>query len=292
MRCSSLKMDASHRRMVSRSNRDFVARAARPCFSWNHGRAARATQNFVHSGRKESATMFPVHENSGRVSRLVMTILLLFVATILRADTIESTTGSTIEGKITSRDAREVTIDVQVGGKTVTRHYSIRFIKAITIDGKREVLTAGPATPATPGGPATPATLASAVKKTGAKPMVGGQKTKKEVEEVIASVGKTPPDWLDATPLNFPQTLDLDFPQKPAGNWNNQKNVAQYVWDVINPNPAKWHEGLKFAYHLSDLHKGDAEVKGRVAGVIAGMYHHLFEDYARAAYWFRQSSQF
>jgi uncharacterized protein with FMN-binding domain len=181
---------------------------------------------------------------------------------------------------------------VQVGGKTVTRHYSVRYIKAITIDGKREVLGGGPVAPATPVTPAATPAPSPAIKGVVAKPAAGAQKSRKEVENIIATVGKTPPDWLEATPLNFPQTLDLSFPQKPAGAWNNQKNFGQYMWDVVNPNPAKWHEGLKLAYHLADLHKDDAEIRGRVAGQIAGMYHHLFEDHARAAYWFRQSTQY
>ena len=218
----------------------------------------------------------------------------------LRADTIESTTGQKIEGRITSRDANEVLIEVPVGANTLKRHIAVKFIRAITIDGKREVIGgAAPApapapspapTPAPARAPATPGPAVKPPPVAPPAPAASAQKSRKEIDDIIQQQGKTPPDWLDATPLNFPQTLDLSFPPPAKGSkWENQKNINQFIWDVINPNPGRWREGVKLAYHLLELHDKEPEVRSRVALALATMYHNLFLDYPRAAYWYRQS---
>jgi hypothetical protein len=72
-----------------------------------------------------------------------------------------------------------------------------------------------------------------------------------EVLKLIDTVGRTPPDWFASTPLDYPSTLDLDWPLKPLSQgWNNQKHV--------------------------ELLRGDINV-------LAGMYFELFQDDARAA---------
>lgn len=193
----------------------------------------------------------------------------LCAAVFTRADSIESTSGAIVDGKIVSRDDKMIVIDVQVGGKIVQRRYAIHLVRAVTIGGQRELIgQAGKSTP-TPSGKSA-------------------ERTRKEIEDLIAA-GKTPPDWLDSTPLNYPKSLDLSYPEKPQGGWNNQKNVGQFYWDVINPNPNKWREGVKLLHHLMDQHKGDAEKQQRLAQQLGGIYHHLFQDWARAAYWMRQS---
>ena len=60
-----------------------------------------------------------------------------------------------------------------------------------------------------------------------------------ELDVLIDKLGKTPPDWFQATKLNHPFTLDLTFPEKAEGGWNNQKNVGQFLWDIIYPNPGR-----------------------------------------------------
>ncbi|HOD81578.1 MAG: FMN-binding domain protein [Planctomycetes bacterium ADurb.Bin126] len=188
---------------------------------------------------------------------------------IVTGDTIESTSGSVVEGKIVSRDAMSVVIEVQAGGRTLNRRYPLHMIKALTIDGKREVLGAGGAA----GNDPAPAS-----------------KSRQEIDALIAQAGRTPPDWLEATPLSYPKTLDLSWPDRPPGGWNNQRNVGQYVWDVINPNPSRWKEGVKFMLHLADLHKGDPNRRDRAWASLASMYQKLHRDYARAAWWWRQVS--
>jgi uncharacterized protein with FMN-binding domain len=207
----------------------------------------------------------------------VVVVLALCLAADARADTVESTSGTLIEGKVISRDDKFVVMEVKVAGKAVQRKFGIALIRAITIDGKREVLKeGGPATPVTPGKAPPPGTST-------------GTRTKAEVEALIAAAGKEPPDWLAETQLNLPKTLDLAWPEKPPAGWDNQKNIGQFIWDVINPNQSRWREGIKLAMHMMEMHKDDAEIKQRAMATMGSMYHHFFQDYARAAYWWRQA---
>ena len=78
--------------------------------------------------------------------------------------------------------------------------------------------------------------------------------------------------------------------QEPApGGWDNQKNVGQYLWDVINPNPGKWRAGLRFLDHLLEVNKGNRDVEVRVMNYLGGIYCRMLQDYARAAYWWRRA---
>ncbi len=108
-----------------------------------------------------------------------------------------------------------------------------------------------------------------------------------ELDALIDRVGKTPPEWFKTTTLNYPKSLDLTWPENPEGGWNNQRNVGQFVWDVINPNPNRWKEGVRLMHHLLTMHKDDPEKRERIMLTLARMYHNLLEDYARAAFWFR-----
>lgn len=116
---------------------------------------------------------------------------------------------------------------------------------------------------------------------------IGKDGTRAELDALIEKLGKTPPDWFKTTPLNFPKSLDLSWPRQAPGGWDNQKNVGQYLWDVINPNPGRWKEGVKLMHHLLTLHKDDPEKRERIMLTLARMYHNLLEDYGRSAFWFR-----
>ncbi len=117
-------------------------------------------------------------------------------------------------------------------------------------------------------------------------------RSRAEVESLIAKVGKTPPDWWDSTPLAYPPTLDLSWPMRPEGPWNARKNVGQYIWDVINPNPGRWKEGIKLVNHLMIRHKDDPEKLVRAMETLGHMYHNLLEDWARAAFWWRTADRY
>ncbi|MCA9267026.1 MAG: FMN-binding protein, partial [Planctomycetales bacterium] len=115
------------------------------------------------------------------------------------------------------------------------------------------------------------------------------KKNGSELKSVIAAAGRTPPDWYDATPLDYPQSLDLTWPQKPPGGWNNQKNVGQYIWDIINPNPGRWRSGVRFMHYMLSVHKDDPAMSQRIMNELGRMYCELLQDYARAAFWYEQA---
>ena len=97
------------------------------------------------------------------------------------------------------------------------------------------------------------------------------------------------PDWWESVPLTYPKTLDLSWPQPAPQPWNNQKNIGQYVWDIINHNPTKWREGVRFMHYLLTLHKDHPQQREMATRDLARMYQNLLRDYARAAFWWRQA---
>jgi len=118
------------------------------------------------------------------------------------------------------------------------------------------------------------------------------KRTRAEVEAMIAKVGASAPDWWDSVPLKYPDTLDLDWPLNPGGDWNNQKNVGQYIWDVINPNPGRWKEGIKLVHHLMSRNKGDRAKLVRSMECLGMMFHNFTQDWPRAAFWWRMSMKY
>ncbi|MBT4868249.1 MAG: FMN-binding protein [Planctomycetaceae bacterium] len=116
------------------------------------------------------------------------------------------------------------------------------------------------------------------------------QRSPAEIDALINKVGRTPPDWYESTPLKYPKTLDLDWPQPPPkGGWNTNKNVGQYIWSVINENSRNWHSGIRFLHHMLLVHKDNRVVLFRVMVELGRMYHEHLQDYVRAAFWYRQS---
>jgi uncharacterized protein with FMN-binding domain len=117
-------------------------------------------------------------------------------------------------------------------------------------------------------------------------------RSRAEVESLIEKVGKTPPDWWDSTPLTYPPTLDLSWPMRPEGPWDARKNVGQYIWDVINPNPGRWREGIKLVNHLMIRHKDDPQKLVRAMETLGRMYHDLMGDWARAVFWWQTADRY
>jgi len=222
---------------------------------------------------------------------LVVALLALGASGLVLGATIEFLSGKKVECKVLSKDAMAVVVEVQVDGKAVKRTYQLNLIHKVTINDKQYLINEKPAASerATKKGPdmAEPP-------DTGEKPVKGpapGAKikmTKAAIEALIQEKGRSPPEWYEATPLNFPQTLDLSWPQPPPKGWNNQANVGQFLWDIINPNPGKWKEGIRFMHHLLALHKDNPELRARAMNDIGRMYFELHEDYPRAAFWWKQ----
>jgi uncharacterized protein with FMN-binding domain len=142
----------------------------------------------------------------------------------------------------------------------------------LTVDGQRTVLTAKPAGPTT-----------------GARTTAPATRTPAEVEALITKTGATPPEWFESTKLNFPKSLDLSWADPPKGQWNNQLNVGQFVWDIINPNENRWREGIKLMDHVLTLNNSDPAIRLRSTKEIGHMYFRFFQDYARAAWWWHKA---
>ncbi|MCP4258405.1 MAG: FMN-binding protein [Planctomycetes bacterium] len=117
-------------------------------------------------------------------------------------------------------------------------------------------------------------------------------RTREEVEALIKNAGASAPDWWDSAGLNYPKTLDLNWPIKPGGKWNNQKHVGQYIWDVINPNPHRWKEGIKLVHHLMVKHKNDRAKLARSMQSLGSMFHNFLRDWPRAVFWWRMSARY
>lgn len=195
--------------------------------------------------------------------KTIPVLLFLAAAVFTRADTIELVNGNKVDGKVLENNAaaKTLTVEFNLGGKVTKRTVPYASVKAITVNGTRTVLDEQKATTLTPA----------------------------EVQALIAKVGPTEPEWFKSTKLNYPNTLDLSWPSKPAQGWNNQKNVGQFIWDIINPNSSRWREGIKFVTHLMELNKDDEDVRERATKEIANMHFRFFQDYARAAWWWQKA---
>ncbi|ADB15793.1 FMN-binding domain protein [Pirellula staleyi DSM 6068] len=201
---------------------------------------------------------------------LVTMALCLALSIPLSAAEIVFLDGQKLEAKVLSKDSSTIKVEETQAGKTITKTYDLSTIHTVTINGKRYVINE---------------------REAAAEPAAGMvvRRTKAEVEKMISDLGRQPPDWFDNASTDWPESLDLSWPDKPPGGWNNQKNVGQYVWDVINPNPNKWQEGVKLMHHLLLTHQSDPAKRTRAMLDLGRMYHNLHQDYARAAYWWRQA---
>jgi uncharacterized protein with FMN-binding domain len=109
--------------------------------------------------------------------------------------------------------------------------------------------------------------------------------TRADIQKKIADAGKTPPDWWDSVTPTYPQSLQLDCSDPNPPGWNNQKNIGQFLWDIINPNPHRWKEGAKLVHQTLPLVKDDKVKLNKAMGGLAHIYFDLLQDYPRAAFW-------
>lgn len=190
-------------------------------------------------------------------------------------DSIEFLNGAKLEGTVRQfrESQKEVDFETTVGERTFTRIYPFSKIHAVTMNGKRQELT----------------TKSAAAES--ASTATTNDLTPDQVHAIIADAGSTPPDWFDATPLEYPDTLDLSWPLKPpTKDWQSQKNMGQYIWSVINENPRRWHSGIKLVHHCVTLHKDDSPLLERDMQTLGSMYFTLLQDYPRAAFWYQKAN--
>lgn len=215
-----------------------------------------------------------------RIGSPIVNVLLALVVCqtptlLLAEDLVEFLNGAKATGSMKEirKEKKEFDFEVRLGARTLVRTYTFDKVHAVTMQGKRYVLTPKIETPAASDTSTSPT------------------RTRAQVLDLINAVGPTPPDWFDSTPLDYPKTLELDWPLHPSEKgWNNQANVGQYKWDVINPNPGRWRSGVRLIHHIMTLHKDQPALLQRDIKVLGEMYFELFQDYPRAAFWLRQAN--
>lgn len=213
---------------------------------------------------------------------LIAALLSAVAAGRLSAAEIEFLSGKKVQGTVLSKDETSVKVQTDVGGKSVTLTYPLKTIHSVTINGKRHVINER----TEEGGGKTSAARGKNAASAGPD---GAPRTPAEIQALIAQAGRQPPEWFKDTPLNFPKTLDLSWPDSKPGAWDNQKNVGQWIWDIVNPNPNRWRDGVRLMHHLLTVHKDNVENRNHVMAELGRMYFELLEDYPRAAFWYQQA---
>ena len=209
---------------------------------------------------------------------VVMVIGVIVSRSVRAEDLVEFANGSTKTGTIHEirKSDREFDFSSTVGGRTFRRTYGYDQVSAVTYGGKRYVLN-----PSDDPGDGS----ASHSEADGANL----NRTKDEVTAIIKSQGSQDPDWLATTPLNHPDSLELAWPLKAEGPWDESKNVAQYIWGRVNPNESRWKPGIKLVHECMNRHQDDQELLLRDMQKLGDMYFTLLQDYARAAYWLQKA---
>lgn len=194
-------------------------------------------------------------------------------------DQVEFLNGTTLVGKVLSIRKTDKEFDFQssIAGRDVSRTYQYSDIHAVTFNGKRFVINKKASTGRLPSGDA-------------ATPSRRVDRSKQEVRLIIQQEGASDPNWLEQTELNHPSSLDLSWPLKVEGPWNESKNVGQYMWGRVNPNPSRWRSGIKLIYECIRRHEGQQQLLKRDYDALGDKYFVLLQDYPRAAYWFERAN--
>src|SRR3990167_9613241 len=127
---------------------------------------------------------------------MLKTLLCLLIiaspSSLLAEDLIEFLNGAKATGSMKEirKEKKEFDFEVQLGGRKLVRTYTFDKVHAVTMQGKRHILTPLGEVPASDN-----TSSSSAVR------------TKAQVLDLINTVGPTPPDWFDAAPLDYPKTL-------------------------------------------------------------------------------------
>lgn len=120
--------------------------------------------------------------------------------------------------------------------------------------------------------------------KTSQGPIIKG-----DVLKTIEQSGSVDPEWWDSVPLNYPKSLELNWPQPKKGSpWNTNKNIGQYVWSVINENPGRWRGGAKFMMHVYTVNENNDDAREKAISSLGHIFADLLGDYARGAYWWQK----
>jgi uncharacterized protein with FMN-binding domain len=188
------------------------------------------------------------------------------------ADEIETKEGTVYKGKLLKELHDKVVFQANIGGAKVELNFPIAKVKAVTVNGARRLVKPGPKPKAKPDPVAIPK----------------NQRTETQVDDLVENVGRSKPDWYASVPLRFPPTLKLNW-QIASRGLKPHVNLRQYIDTIITPAPTKWKEGVRLMHHTLTVNRTSVMKLRLSQRALADMYFNFFGDFARAAFWYRQS---
>ncbi len=198
-------------------------------------------------------------------------IVLTGVAACQAQDEVELMSGAKLTGKMgpIRKTEKEFDFSARIGNRSIKRTYQFAQVHAVTINGRRFVLT--------------PKAAASVEGEQ-------GKLSAADVKKLIQKVGSTPPEWYDSAKREHPKSLDLSWPLKPPSKgWNANKNVGQYLWTTVYPNKSRWQGAVRLLHEIAISHKDNPTLLQRDMKTLGSAYFFLFQDYARAAFWLEKA---
>ena len=229
------------------------------------------------------------------------------------ADLVEMLNGQRLEGKVLGSTSKEVLLRMNMGGRSVEMKFRSEKVHAITVGDERRVINeksgarpqgpkrtedGSPRETSRSGGPSRdtprPEVEKPAIEEPGTKES-GKEATRlssSQVAALISKAGRTPPDWWDSEPLDYPASLDLTWQRPPKGQWLPQKFLGPYIISVINPNQRKWKGAVKLLHHTLTVNRNDRSKLGTSMERMGHVYGNLLGDYARAAFWWQKAAKY
>ena len=190
------------------------------------------------------------------------------------ADEIELKEGTVYKGRLIEEKHDKVVFQADIGGAKVELDFPIAKVKAVTVRGVRRLVKPGPKPK--PKSKLNPADIPK------------NDRSETQVDDLVENVGRTKPQWYESIPLRFPPTLRLNW-QIASRGLKPHVNLHQYIDTIITPAPDKWKEGVRLMHHTLTVNRTSILRLRRSQQELAKMYFNYFGDYARAAFWYRQS---
>jgi len=210
-------------------------------------------------------------------------LAILVVCTDLgTADEVQLTDGSRYKGLVLDQSGVSVKFKVVFpSGSSMVRLIPRRKIRDLVIDGIEPK-------PEPKGEPQAQSKTEPAGKAEADQPGRPVNRTPQQVEALIKLAGTTPPDWWGSVELVYPDTLDLAGINRADG-WRPDHNLDTYVWERINKHPERWREGARLLHYVVQVRTADAQRRAAAMEMLGGVYFHLLNDWARAAYWYQRA---
>ena len=184
----------------------------------------------------------------------------------LAQDELLMRSGTKYRGVFLEQTEEEIAFEVHMGDRKYPMRFPLAKVQSLTVNGERRDLAEG-APAATPR--ATDDPRASAVAP--AATLFAASEPAQAVR----------PDWWDAVAVNAPTTLDLTW---ATTDGDPQRDLAAYLRTVIEPDPARWREGVKLLDASIAACEANPAAQKRSMQEIGNLYYRM-QDWLRAAYW-------